>query len=68
MVAFAPIVSKDVVAIDDFVECDPFQPCFLYKVYVQTFGLHGGNKVFIVRVVMWFMDYWFTISVAGSSA
>jgi hypothetical protein len=68
MIAFASIVSDDVVAIDDFVKCIPFQPHFLYKVYVQTLGLHGGNKVFLMCIVVWFMDQWFAIGITGSLA
>ncbi len=65
MIAFASVVSKDVVAIDDFIKCIPFQPRFLYKVYVQTLGLHGGNKVFVTHIVMWFMHQWFAIRITG---
>ncbi len=65
MIAFASIVSKDVVAIDDFIERVPFQPRSLYKIYVHTLGLHGGNEVFIMCVVVWFMDQWFAISIVG---
>jgi hypothetical protein len=68
MIAFASIVSEDVVAVDDFIKHVPFQPRFLYKVYVQTLGLHGGNKVFAARKVVWFEDHWFAIGIAGLSA
>jgi hypothetical protein len=65
MIAFASVVSKDVVAIDDFIERVPFQPRFLYKVYVQTLGLHGDKEVFITCIVVWFMDQWFAIGITG---
>ena len=68
MIAFASVVSEDVVAVDDFVECIPFQPCFLYKVYILAFSLHGGNKVFIACIVVLFMNHRFAIGVTGLSA
>ncbi len=65
MIAFASIVPKDVVFIDDFIKCVPFQPRLLYEVYVQTLGLHGGNNVFVTHIVVWFIDQWFAIGITG---
>ncbi len=60
-------MTKDVVSIDDFIKDVTFKPCLLHKVDVKVLQFHGGDKVFVLGVVVWVMRADVSVRVLGAA-
>ncbi len=56
VIASLSVVSKNMVAVDGFVEDISSEPCFLHKINVNSFLFHDRDEVFISRVIKWGID------------
>ena len=68
MIAFAAVVSEDMIVIDDFIEGISFEPGLLYEVDIEALGFHRGNEVLITRVVVRRSGYQFAVGISGEAA
>jgi hypothetical protein len=51
VIASLAIVSKNMVVIDGFVKDISFEPCFLHKIYINSFLFHGHDEEFISSAI-----------------
>ncbi len=52
MIAYASVVTKDMVSIDDFIKDVALEPCLLHKVDIKLLKFHSGDEVFVSGVIV----------------